>query len=84
MSVVGETSTPVNVATPSTDAQSSDDNSALIGGIVGGVLGLLLVGGLIAFLVARRTRKVDEIAMPKTSAARIAAQYDDISAVRQQ
>jgi hypothetical protein len=42
--------------TPSTNAESSDDNAALIGGIVGGVVVLLLVGGLIAFLVARSRR----------------------------
>jgi hypothetical protein len=38
------------------DADSLDDNSALIGGIVGGVVGLLLIGGLIAFLVVRSRR----------------------------
>jgi hypothetical protein len=44
------------VVTPSSDAQSSDDNAALIGGIVGGVFALLLIGGLVAFLVARSRR----------------------------
>jgi hypothetical protein len=39
-----------------TDADSPDDNAALIGGIVGGIVALLLVGGLIAFLVARSRR----------------------------
>jgi hypothetical protein len=33
------------------------DNAALIGGIVGGVVALLLIGGLIAFLVARSRRR---------------------------
>lgn len=35
---------------------SLDDNIALIGGIVGGAVALLLVGALVAFCVARRRR----------------------------
>jgi hypothetical protein len=42
-----------------TDPLPSDsvDSAALIGGIVGGVVGLLLIGGLIAFLVTRSRRR---------------------------
>jgi type II secretory pathway pseudopilin PulG len=42
--------------------ESPDDNSALIGGIVGGAIALLLLGALIAFCVARsrRNRKVQQ------------------------
>jgi predicted lipid-binding transport protein (Tim44 family) len=47
------TNATAGVATPSSDTQPSNDNAALIGGIVGGIVALLLVGGLIAFLVAR-------------------------------
>jgi hypothetical protein len=47
------------VAMPST-AALSPDNGALIGGIVGGIVALLLVGGLIAFLVARTRRRRGE------------------------
>jgi hypothetical protein len=49
----------VQVATRSTAAQPSDsaNNAALIGGIVGGIFALLLVGGLIAFLVAHNRRR---------------------------
>jgi uncharacterized membrane protein len=43
--------------TRSTDAQPFEDNAALIGGIVGGVVALLVVGGLIAYLVARSRRR---------------------------
>jgi hypothetical protein len=49
------TNATAGVATPSTEA--SNDNAALIGGIVGGVVALLLIGGLIAFLVARSRRR---------------------------
>jgi hypothetical protein len=38
-------------------AQSPKDNAALIGGIVGGAVGLLLVGVLIAVCVARNRRQ---------------------------
>jgi predicted lipid-binding transport protein (Tim44 family) len=41
---------------PST--QPSDDNTALIGGVVGGVVALFLIIGLIAFIVSRNRRKV--------------------------
>jgi hypothetical protein len=49
-----------DVAISSFDAAGSlgdNDNSPLIGGIVGGVVALLLIGGLIAFLVARSRRR---------------------------
>jgi hypothetical protein len=36
--------------------QPSDDNTALIGGVVGGVVALLIVVGVIAFLVSRNQR----------------------------
>jgi hypothetical protein len=51
-----ETNATAGVATLPTDAASSEDNGALIGGIVGGIIALLLVGGLVAFLVARSRR----------------------------
>lgn len=38
-------------------AQSPKDNAALIGGIVGGAVALLLIGALIAFFVVRSRRK---------------------------
>jgi len=42
-------------------AQSSEDNAALIGGIVGGAIALILIGALIACCVvrSRRNRRVD-------------------------
>jgi hypothetical protein len=41
--------------------QPSDDNTALIGGIVGGVVALLIVVGVIAFIVMRnRKAKADQ------------------------
>jgi hypothetical protein len=48
-------STTLVVAMPGT--QPSDDNIALIGGIVGGVVALFLIIGLIAFIVTRNRRK---------------------------
>jgi hypothetical protein len=45
------------VAVPET--QPSDDNIALIGGIVGGIVALILIVGVIAFIVARN-RKAKE------------------------
>jgi hypothetical protein len=47
------------VAIPATAdaADSLGVDAALIGGIVGGILGLLLIGGLIALLVARNRRR---------------------------
>jgi hypothetical protein len=36
--------------------QPSDDNTALIGGIVGGVVALLIVVGVIAFIVLRNRK----------------------------
>jgi hypothetical protein len=82
------------VTTPSSDAQPSDDNAALIGGIVGGVVALLLIGGLIAFIALRSRRNVTQNdshnAMTTTSATPTlsnvvptgAAIYDDVSSVR--
>jgi hypothetical protein len=46
----------VGVATSSSDAQPPD-NAALIGGIVGGVVALILVVGVVTFLVARSRRR---------------------------
>jgi hypothetical protein len=72
------------VLRPSSDAQPSNDNAALIGGIVGGVVALLLVGGLIAFLVARNRRNVNQQdnnnAMTNTTATSTAvlSNYDRI------
>jgi uncharacterized membrane protein len=60
--VGGDDSTPTNatagvaIATPST-AQPFEDNTALVGGIVGGVVALLLLGGVVAFLVAHSRRR---------------------------
>jgi hypothetical protein len=48
-------STTLVVAMPGT--QPSDDNIALIGGIVGGVVALLIAVGVIAFIVSRNRRK---------------------------
>jgi hypothetical protein len=47
------------VATPSTDAHAPDDSAALIGGIVGSVVALLLFCGLTAFVLARTRRNVN-------------------------
>jgi predicted lipid-binding transport protein (Tim44 family) len=55
-----ETSTSTaGIETSSTDAQRflEDDNIALIGGIVGGVVALILIGGLVAFLVKRSRQR---------------------------
>jgi hypothetical protein len=41
-------------------AQSPNDNTALIGGIVGGAVALLLIGALTAFCVVRRRRNHKE------------------------
>jgi predicted lipid-binding transport protein (Tim44 family) len=73
MSVVSETSTPANgTAGVAPSTEPSNDNAALIGGIVGGVVALLLVGGLIAFLVTRNRRnanqQVNNRAMTNTTA----------------
>jgi hypothetical protein len=38
-------------------AQSPEDNIALIGGVVGGAVALLLIGALIAFCVVRSRRQ---------------------------
>jgi hypothetical protein len=53
MNVVG--STTLVIAMPAT-TQPSDDNSALIGGIVGGVIALMIVVGVIAFIVMRNRK----------------------------
>jgi hypothetical protein len=42
-----------------TSTSEPDSNAALIGGIVGGIVALLLIGGLIAFLVARSRRNLN-------------------------
>jgi hypothetical protein len=52
MNVVG--STTLVTAMPAT--QPSDDNTAMIGGIVGGVVALLIVVGVIAFIVMRNRK----------------------------
>lgn len=39
-----------------TDTKAADDNTALIGGIVGGILALVLIAGVIAFIVMRNRR----------------------------
>jgi hypothetical protein len=52
---VSESQAAANTTAPSTDADAIDA-AALIGGIVGGIVALLLVVGLIAFLVARNRR----------------------------
>jgi hypothetical protein len=44
---------------PSTDAHAPDDSAALIGGIVGSVVALLLFCGLTAFVLARTRRNVN-------------------------
>jgi hypothetical protein len=78
------TNATAGVATPSSDAQPSNDNAALIGGVVGGVVALLLIGGLIAFLVARNRRSVNQLdnnnAMTNTTATSTAvlSNYDRI------
>jgi beta-lactamase regulating signal transducer with metallopeptidase domain len=78
------TNATAGVATPSSDTQPSNDNAALIGGIVGGIVALLLVGGLIAFLVARNRRNANEQdnnkAMTNTTAASpaVSSNYDRI------
>jgi hypothetical protein len=48
------TTTPVS-AVPATQ-QPSPDNTALIGGVVGGVVALLIVVGVIAFIVMRNRK----------------------------
>lgn len=64
-------------------ADADDDNAALIGGIVGGVVALLLIGGLIAFLVVRSRRSVNNAAV-NTYKPATDVLYDDVSAVRRQ
>jgi hypothetical protein len=54
------TNATAGIETSIADAQPfEDDNTALIGGIVGGVVALILVGGLVAFIVARSRRRVN-------------------------
>jgi hypothetical protein len=51
----------------------------VIGGIVGGVVALLLVGGLVAFFVARNLRNVNQHnSMANTTAAAAPSNYDRI------
>jgi hypothetical protein len=52
-------------------AESPNDSSALIGGIVGGAVALLLVGALVAFCVVRQRRQSkDDAAEQPTALAR--------------
>jgi hypothetical protein len=53
--MIDSTTTTLVIAMPST-TQPSDDNTALIGGIVGGVIALLIVIGVIAFIVLRNRK----------------------------
>jgi hypothetical protein len=63
------------VGIPSSDADSLGDNAALIGGIVGGIVALLVIGGLVAFIVARNRRNVtnEENAMASIAPALVAS-----------
>jgi hypothetical protein len=54
------------------------DNSALIGGIVGGVAALLLLGGLIAFIVVRSRRQPSAPQSQSTSTP-LKSNYGDIA-----
>jgi beta-lactamase regulating signal transducer with metallopeptidase domain len=58
LSINTTTATPVSttVFAMSTTQASNNDNTALIGGIVGGVVALILFIGLVAFIVARKRR----------------------------
>jgi hypothetical protein len=51
-----DTTTNSSVAVPASQTTDPDDNVALIGGIVGGVVALILIVGLISFLVMRCKR----------------------------
>jgi hypothetical protein len=52
-----ETSTSSNATVSAASLPSTDDNAALIGGIGGGIVALLLFGCLVALLVARSRRR---------------------------
>jgi hypothetical protein len=83
-------------AMPATE-QRPEDNTALIGGIVGGIIALLLIVGVIAYIVARKRKaKADTIddgdgahslqpsPAPNSNYARVAvaSEYDDVQDVR--
>jgi hypothetical protein len=82
--------------TPRSTAQAPDSNAALIGGIVGGIVALLLVVGLIAFFVARSRRNVNHgTTAPPTAQStygrlpsqtnnvgQVNTEYDDVDVVR--
>lgn len=59
--IVASTATIVTnrlLPTTDTDTQAQpENNAALIGGIVGGIVALILAGGLIAFVVTRSRRR---------------------------
>jgi hypothetical protein len=72
--------------------QASDDNAALIGGIVGGIAAFALIVGLIAFIVTRNRRhKADrsqpanrqDVAMAPARASSSNYSYGPISSVQQ-
>lgn len=68
-----------SAAISSTDAQPPD-NSALIGGVVGGIVALLLIGGLIAFLVARSRAGKDALQSARDAgAASHRTNYDSLT-----
>jgi hypothetical protein len=66
------------VAMPATDSQSSEDNAALIGGIIGGIVALLLIVGAIAFILMRSNRKVKAHDLGQPVARPINGNYDQI------
>lgn len=69
------------------DPSVSDDNTALIGGIVGGVTALLLIIGLITFIVARKRRgraraaasRKDDVSMAPAQASSRSSDYAKIN-----
>jgi hypothetical protein len=54
-----DSTTIATIAMPATQRTDTDDNSALIGGVVGGVVALLIVVGVIAFIVMRNRKAKD-------------------------
>jgi preprotein translocase subunit YajC len=67
--------------------QKSDDNIALIGGIIGGVVALLLIVGLIAFIVSRKRRSknksVENTLHQKDVTTTPASNYGKVGAIRE-